>query len=219
MTDQGIAVRTAAIQIAEMLKDAVIKERPEQLKWLEDWLRSNEDLVASQFAQVTKSAMGNLRNRRRTLILRLANMEPDSAPVQRIMSSFKPEWHGWTAAMQKTLQLLWPREIRVLQKQMYVDLIMKLLIGRPDSQVYAALPLGYLGFAADNLPGQIVQAVLENWTRTAKCANPECPAPYFLAARSTQRYCERGECTKYAVRKKALKYWHKRHGKTKGEGE
>lgn len=42
------------------------------------------------------------------------------------------------------------------------------------------------------------------------CQNPECPAPYFLAKRKTQRYCERGACTAYAQRRYALGYWNRK---------
>ncbi len=75
---------------------------------------------------------------------------------------------------------------------------------------------GHLEFGADNFPGQIVLAILENWTDMAVCVNPDCPERYFLAKRSTQRYCERGECTKYGLRKKAKKWWSVNRAKQKG---
>lgn len=47
--------------------------------------------------------------------------------------------------------------------------------------------------------------------KTAVCANPECPAPYFLRKRKDQKFCERGQCTVYAQRLYALGWW-KRKG-------
>lgn len=32
------------------------------------------------------------------------------------------------------------------------------------------------------------------------CANPGCPAPYFIKKRKTQKFCELGSCTAYAAR-------------------
>jgi hypothetical protein len=40
------------------------------------------------------------------------------------------------------------------------------------------------------------------------CANPDCPAPYFLKHRKTQKFCDLGPCTEYAQRRYALKWWH-----------
>jgi hypothetical protein len=44
--------------------------------------------------------------------------------------------------------------------------------------------------------------------RTGLCANPGCPAPYFLKKRITQKFCELGPCTAFAQRKYALEWWH-----------
>lgn len=44
--------------------------------------------------------------------------------------------------------------------------------------------------------------------KTGVCANPDCPAPYFLRKRKDQKFCERGGCTDYAQRQYALKWWH-----------
>jgi hypothetical protein len=64
----------------------------------------------------------------------------------------------------------------------------------------------------DFLPAQMVQGVLEHYGRFRTCQNPECPARFFLVKRSDQMYCERGECTAYAQRQYALKWWN-REGK------
>jgi hypothetical protein len=46
--------------------------------------------------------------------------------------------------------------------------------------------------------------------KTAVCANPECPAPYFLRKRKDQKFCERGQCTVYAQRRYALGWWNRK---------
>lgn len=52
---------------------------------------------------------------------------------------------------------------------------------------------------------------LLDWTRgrIGVCGNPECPAPYFLKKRSTQKVCELGPCSEWAQRQYALKWWNK----------
>jgi hypothetical protein len=63
-----------------------------------------------------------------------------------------------------------------------------------------------------SLHAHLVQGVLEHYGRFAVCENPGCPASFFFAKRSDQKYCERGECTAYAQRMYALKWWN-REGK------
>ena len=50
--------------------------------------------------------------------------------------------------------------------------------------------------------------------KTGVCANPNCPAPYFLKLRRTQKICEQGECVTWAQRKYALGWWN-REGKAR----
>jgi len=49
--------------------------------------------------------------------------------------------------------------------------------------------------------------------KTAVCANPECPAPYFLKSRKTQKICEAGECVEWAQRNYARKWWRENESK------
>jgi len=42
------------------------------------------------------------------------------------------------------------------------------------------------------------------------CANPDCPAPYFVAGRTTQQYCSE-KCSGVLQRKHKLRWW-KEHG-------
>ena len=53
--------------------------------------------------------------------------------------------------------------------------------------------------------------------KTAICANPDCPAPYFLRSRKTQKICESGECVAWAQRNYALKWWRENESKASKE--
>jgi hypothetical protein len=57
-----------------------------------------------------------------------------------------------------------------------------------------------------NLRGSLAFAVLAHFSLLAVCGNPDCPARYFIGRRSDQKYCG-GDCTEYAQRQYALKYW------------
>jgi hypothetical protein len=43
--------------------------------------------------------------------------------------------------------------------------------------------------------------------KLGKCENPDCPAPYFLKKRKTQRFCDSELCTAFAQSQYALKWW------------
>ncbi len=43
---------------------------------------------------------------------------------------------------------------------------------------------------------------------THQCQNPDCPAPYFLATRRTQKYCEK-KCAEYGQREAKKRWWAK----------
>jgi hypothetical protein len=58
-----------------------------------------------------------------------------------------------------------------------------------------------------NLRALLFIGIVHRSARFARCHNPDCPAPYFLAKRRSQKFCERGDCTAYAQRKYALKWW------------
>lgn len=53
--------------------------------------------------------------------------------------------------------------------------------------------------------------------KTAICANPDCPAPYFLKSRKTQKICEAGECVAWAQRNYSLKWWRENRKKKTAE--
>ena len=43
--------------------------------------------------------------------------------------------------------------------------------------------------------------------RIARCENPDCPAPYFIRKRNTQKFCEAGPCADYGARQRAKRWW------------
>ncbi len=53
--------------------------------------------------------------------------------------------------------------------------------------------------------------------KTGVCANPGCPAPYFLKSRRSQKYCASGPCTAYAHRLHALDHYHKKGKKRRAK--
>jgi len=163
-------------------------------------------------------------SRRQLLLKRLANLPTSHRAVQRLMEEFEPERPTFLENAQKDLQKIWPKSVPIDAKQVMVDAWLcaatKRLVG---AGLHAWLVTGRLEFDYKSFPGQFVVAILENWRRFAVCGNPECEERYFFAKRSTQRYCERGECTRYALRKKAKNWWTehraKKHTATNSKGK
>lgn len=54
--------------------------------------------------------------------------------------------------------------------------------------------------------------------KTAVCENPDCPAPYFIRKRKTQKFCEAGPCVDYGARLRANKWWNA-HGNEWRDGK
>jgi hypothetical protein len=64
-----------------------------------------------------------------------------------------------------------------------------------------------------NFRGTLAWAIIRHGKDLGKCANPECPNPYYLRRRRDQKYCSANdECARFANRKAALRYWHKNKG-------
>jgi len=64
--------------------------------------------------------------------------------------------------------------------------------------------------------GELAWAYCRHHARMAICANPECVAKYFVANRRSQRYCcANDECTRYAGREAANRYWRKKQEQAK----
>jgi len=58
---------------------------------------------------------------------------------------------------------------------------------------------------------QAILYLLKRAHQTRFCENPSCPAPYFLAGRSSQKYCSE-DCALPAQREYKRRWW-KQHGK------
>ena len=68
-----------------------------------------------------------------------------------------------------------------------------------------------------NFRGTLAWAKIRIFKDVAYCANPDCPAPYFLRRRRDQRYCTANdECARFAGREAARRYWHDK-GKRRGK--
>jgi hypothetical protein len=178
---------------------------------------SEPDIVTNAVAMKTvREAEQEMRKERVRLLFELANLPCDSPRLQKLLERFDPIPQEAIALLQKTLQMIWRRDVPLDTKQYLANV---LYVGATRSPycvsggLHPNLAMGSLFFAGRNLPGQVLTGILEHWPSMAHCANPECQAPYFFAKRSTQVYCERGECTKYAIRKKALKWWEENRGK------
>jgi hypothetical protein len=166
-----------------------------------------------------------MRQHRKRLLCELANIpEASKFPIRHKHTAQLFGIESLPAeALQRTkgtLQYIWPRDVEPEKKQAVVQLLLSVAIDLPNhGGVFAPLLSQQLEFHPKNFLGQVVIGVLENWPTMAKCENPDCVVPYFLAKRNTQKYCERGECTRYALRKKAREHWRKKHGKSTEGGE
>ena len=168
--------------------------------------------LAQAFGQARQAMQ--MPSRRQLLLKRLANLPTSHRAVQRLMEHFESERPTLLENAQKSLQRIWPRSVPINEKQLVVDAWLFAATKRlKGAGLRAWLATGRMEFDYKSFPGQFVTAILENWRRFAVCANPECEERYFFARRSTQRYCERGECTRYALRKKAKKWWTERRAK------
>jgi hypothetical protein len=161
--------------------------------------------------------------RLKRLLFQIANLyDPENLPIdaRRLLDSFQfdpPPSGARIATMQRFLQHIWRRDLPAEVKQQAVSLLFAII--RHHCWMEPLLLSQRLELAPHNFLGQVMTGILENWPNMAKCANPDCMQAYFWAKRVTQVYCERGECTRYGLRKKALKSWRKKHGKSTKEGE
>jgi hypothetical protein len=103
--------------------------------------------------------------------------------------------------------------VKELEKQSALGNLMPRAVG---IEFRPSVESGGIELRVTNLWSYICLLFLSDYAKgkTAVCANPECPAPYFLRKRVTPKYCEAGECVAWAQRQSALKWWHKEHGKS-----
>lgn len=173
-------------------------------------------------AQATRLARKLLkayaRERQQSLLGELANL--DDRGCKRFWRlwghRFKREADASLLALRNDLREVWKPGTRVARKQQIIE---HWLEWRPRGFAKLAYsPWLVLWGVPRPIPAPrylrpaLVWAALERSDWLARCHNPDCPAPYFLARRKDQKYCERGDCTAYAQRQYALKWW-----KEKGE--
>ncbi len=154
---------------------------------------------------------------RKRLLLELANLH--DAGFERFQRRLGARF--WRVNQQSVFDLrdglrrIWERDTPLSVKQSILDMWAK-WIPRGFNRLgyrawYPSLSLGRLVPAGESLHAQLVQGVLEHSRHFARCGNPGCAVSYFLARRNDQKYCENGECTRYARNRHALKWWGK-HG-------
>jgi len=89
------------------------------------------------------------------------------------------------------------------------------MLGDPDPQgPYAQLGVNWKRGEFVYVPRSEFQAAVYQLLRRSAlakhCANPECPAPYFIAGRTTQQYCSE-KCSGVLQRAHKLQWWNE-HG-------
>jgi hypothetical protein len=143
-----------------------------------------------------------LARRRREVLLQLANSPDERLHAFRKHSEagFYIESDKLLVNARRDLRQIWQPDTSRNDKQTVVDAWLaaatKDLFKTP---ILAPLVLdGRLTFDPANFRMQFVLAILENWRRFGICQNPDCAVPYYFKTRKTQKFCERGECTRWA---------------------
>lgn len=152
------------------------------------------------------------------LLLELANLHeagverflqgpfPPSAPIQGWGSLFSEETVVSILEARKELRELWDAGTPATRKEEILTGWLRrgpadFLLPRWKGRTLNLFP-NYV-----NLRALLFIGIVHRSARFARCHNPDCPAPYFLAKRRSQKFCERGDCTAFAQRKYALKWW------------
>lgn len=73
-------------------------------------------------------------------------------------------------------------------------------------RVVADWRLGGFRYTPENQFERACYLLLQNSSRATICANPDCPAPYFIGRRATQRYCS-PDCLKPFQMAWTLAWW------------
>jgi hypothetical protein len=183
-----------------------------------------------------------MRHSRQKLLLDLSNVDVGSTRMHKRLEQFDPQptpsqiskvqaelrsiWSDFSQApstgtpilehwlFSATQGLLVPESLRITKEK---DLELGEYKLQGDISLIPNWRTGQIEFAPSNFLGQLVTAVLENWRDFRVCGNPECAAKFFYAKRRNQRYCERGDCSKYAQQQHALKWWRENRQKKGGK--
>lgn len=113
---------------------------------------------------------------------------------------------------------IWERKHTDEKIEEQLELLLGIYIHRKGSKEYyerPALRVDWNRRSIRTVPRDlldlIVVTLLVNAKRLRLCANQECPARYFVARRTDQRYCP-GDCAQLAQREHKQAWWAK-HGK------
>ena len=188
-----------------------------------------------------KQQAQEIRRARQKLLLDLANIEVGSPRLHKRLEQFNSPSPREVSEIQVALRSIWsdfsqapstgtpilvnwlfsatqghlvPESLRITKLK---DLELGEYKVQGDISLIPNWRTGQIEFAPSNFLGQLVTAVLENWRDFRVCGNPECAAKFFYAKRRNQRYCERGDCSKYAQQQHALKWWRENRQKKGGK--
>jgi hypothetical protein len=105
--------------------------------------------------------------------------------VLKFRDVIRQAWSGYSAALQIVQALAQVSAHIVAAENGQIELIVDDLLG-------TACILFLRDFAAGRL---------------GKCANPQCPSPFFVRSRRTQKFCDVPACMVYSHRNSANNYW------------
>lgn len=161
-----------------------------------------EICLRSKLSDVTAVVERQYFDLRKRLLPELANLRDDGLTrlSRTIGTFFRQETDLFLLNVRRDLRRIWHDSAPVREKQVFVDSLITSSFAQGRTGWGAPLALGRIVLDPKNLRSQVAVAILENWRRFRVCANPECVAPFFLARRKDQKYCERGACTGYAQR-------------------
>lgn len=184
-------------------------------------LRALEISLGSRPSDVTAVIERQCFYLRKKLLPELANLRDDGVVRFRknIGANYSQESDVFLLYVCRGLRWIWRAATPFKERQRFVDALIAASFAPGITGWSAPLTLGRIVPAPGNLRSQLALAVLENWRRFRFCANPECVAPFFLARRKDQRYCELGACTAYAQRMYSNRSYYKTKKKLKKPGK
>lgn len=167
-------------------------------------------------------------------LVELANLQDDARGVQRFLDRWPNLLVGWEETwralvqagvdferVQGRISVALKAEMVLPQPLRYVvtarDILRRAWRGDPHAD---ALLLGFFGVGGIGLDWRrgtfvyhpqtelqrALYLLLQDSARAKICANPDCPAPYFLARKLIQRYCS-PECLKPFQKQWKLRWW------------
>lgn len=193
----------------------VQKDTPPTSSSLGSGNRFDESLSSREKKHFGRFMMNQVEER---LLLELANLHDKgvprflkgpylkNAPLGAWEALFSGETEGSILEVRNELRELWDAKTPATRK----DEILTGWLGRGPAHFLLPRWRGRTFILIPNyssLRSLLFKAVMDRSSMFARCHNPDCLAPYFLAKRKGQKYCERGDCTAYAQRQYALKWW------------